>query len=127
MRLRLRRFALRFESIHADMAAELAFASSGMTTPFPSAIFLAYNICAGLTGLEFELPGRFTLGFLGRVFVEKFSADRNRRLVAGRRLDALLPNDTIGKALHRRRWRKHSGAVADRSAKQGSPSAWRLP
>ena len=30
---RLRRFALRFELIHADMAAELALASSGMTTP----------------------------------------------------------------------------------------------
>jgi hypothetical protein len=32
------------------MAAELALASSGMMTPFPCAIFLAYNICAGLTG-----------------------------------------------------------------------------
>ena len=53
MRPRLRRFALRFEFIQADMAAELALASSEMTTPFPCAIFLAYNICAGLTGLEF--------------------------------------------------------------------------
>ena len=104
------------------MAAELAFASSGMTTPFPSAIFLAYNICAGLTGLEFELPGRFTLGFLGRVFVEKFSADRYRRLVAGWRLDALVPGETVGKALHRRRRRKRPGAVADRNAKQGRPA-----
>jgi hypothetical protein len=52
----LRRFAPRFESIHADMAAELALASSGMTTPFPCAILLAYNICAGLTGLESSFP-----------------------------------------------------------------------
>ena len=28
---------------HADMAAELALASSGMTRPFPCAIFLAYS------------------------------------------------------------------------------------
>jgi len=33
--------------IHADMAAELALASSGMTTPFPCAIFLAYNTRLG--------------------------------------------------------------------------------
>ena len=33
--------SLRFVSIHADMAAELALASSGMTTLFPCAIFLA--------------------------------------------------------------------------------------
>jgi hypothetical protein len=41
------------------MAAELALAlaSSGMTTPFPCAIFLAYNICAGLTGLKSSFPG----------------------------------------------------------------------
>ena len=65
MRPRLRRFALRFESIHADMAAELALASSGMTTPFPCAIFLAYNICAGLTGLESSFPGVSPSAFLG--------------------------------------------------------------
>src|ERR1700729_3666855 len=62
---------------------------------------------------------RFTLGFLRRVFAEKFSADRYRRLVAGRRLDALLPDETVGKALHRRRRRERSGAVTRRSAKQG--------
>jgi len=61
----LRRFALRFESIHADMAAELALASSGMTTPFPCAIFLAYNICAGLGGLEPSFPGVSPSAFLG--------------------------------------------------------------
>src|SRR5271169_5824678 len=56
---------------------------------------------------------RFTLGFLERVFVEKFSADRYRRLIAGRRLDALLSGEAVGKALHRgRRW-ICSGAVAD--------------
>ena len=35
LRLRLRRFMPRFKSIHADMAAESDFASSGMTMPFP--------------------------------------------------------------------------------------------
>src|SRR5476651_1105553 len=34
-----------------------------------------------------ELPSRFTVSFLGRMFIEKFAADRYRRLVAGRRLD----------------------------------------
>ena len=61
----LRRFALRFESIHADMAAELALASSGMTTPFPCAIFLAYNNYAGLTGLEPNFPGVSPSDFFG--------------------------------------------------------------
>src|SRR5271169_6408158 len=46
-----------------------------------------------------ELHRSFVLGFLGRVFVEKFSADRYRRLVARRRLDALLPGEAVGKAL----------------------------
>src|SRR6202035_825065 len=64
-RPRLRRFVPRFESIHADMAAELALASSGMTTPFPCAIFLAYNICAGLTGLKSGFPGVSPSVFLG--------------------------------------------------------------
>src|SRR6202040_3569999 len=49
-----------------------------------------------------ERPRRFTLGFLGRVFVEKFLADRYRRLVARRRLAVLLTAETVGKALHRR-------------------------
>src|SRR5580658_8528923 len=65
LRPRLRRFVLRFESIHADMAAELALASSGITTPFPCAIFLAYNICAGLTGLESSFSGVSPSAFLG--------------------------------------------------------------
>jgi uncharacterized membrane protein len=66
-----------------------------------------------------ELPRRFTLGFLRRVFVEKFSADRYRRLVAGRRFDALLPDEAIGKALHRRRRRTRPVAVDDCGTKQG--------
>src|SRR4029077_13632375 len=69
------------------------------------------------------LPKRFTLGFLGRVFAEKFSADRYRRLVARRRLDSLLPDEVIGKALHRRRRRKRPRAVADRGTKQGSSAS----
>src|SRR6266849_710782 len=32
----------------------------------------------------FELPSRFTVGFLGRVFAEELAADRDRRFVAGR-------------------------------------------
>src|SRR5258708_4781454 len=43
LRPRLRRLLSRFESIHADMAAELAFASLGMMRPLPCAIFLAYS------------------------------------------------------------------------------------
>ena len=113
MRLRLRRLLSRFESIHADIAAELALASSGMTRPFPCAIFLAYSNWAGLTGLGSMLPSRFTVGFLRCVFVEELAADRDRRLVAGRRLDALLPDEAVGKALHRRRWWICCGAVAD--------------
>src|SRR6266851_9655112 len=90
----------RFESIHADIAAELVFASSGMMMPFPCAIFLAYNDCAGLTHRFWvEFPSGFTIGCLGRVFAEKFAADRYRRLVAGRWLDALLPAKAVGKAL----------------------------
>ena len=68
---RLRRLALRFESIHADMAAELALASSGMTTPFPCAIFLAYNICA-LTGLKSSFPSVSPSAFLGACSLRNF-------------------------------------------------------
>ena len=65
LRPRLRRFVPRFKSIHADMAAELALASSGMMTPFPCAIFLAYNICAELTGLGLSFPAVSPSAFLG--------------------------------------------------------------
>jgi hypothetical protein len=56
------------------------------------------------------------------MLVEKCAADRDRRLVAGRRLDALLPNEAVGKALHCRRWRISSGVFANCSAKQGRSS-----
>src|SRR6202040_3640527 len=69
-----------------------------------------------------ELSQRFSLGFLGRVFAEKFSADRYRRFVAERRLDALLPDEAVGKALHRRRRWKRSGAVPARGPQQGGPA-----
>ena len=56
------------------------------------------------------------------MFAEKLAADRDRRFVAGRRLDALLADEAVGKALHRRRWRIRCGAVTDCSTKQGGPS-----
>src|ERR1700694_2515095 len=64
LRPRLRRLVPRFESIHADIAAELVFASSGMMRPFPCAIFLAYNNCAGLTGLGSSFPAVSPSAFL---------------------------------------------------------------
>ena len=54
------------------MAAELALASSGMTTPFTCAIFLAYNICAGLTDLEWSFPGVSPSAFLGACSLRNF-------------------------------------------------------
>jgi hypothetical protein len=62
----------RFESIHADIAAELALASSGMTTPFPCAIFFAYNNCAGLTGLFPAVPAVSASAFLGACSLRNF-------------------------------------------------------
>src|ERR1700688_3451994 len=63
LHLSLRRFLTRFVSIHADIAAELVLASSGMMRPFSCASFLAYNNCAGLTGLGSSLPAVSSPGF----------------------------------------------------------------
>jgi hypothetical protein len=79
----LRRFGLRFKFIHADMAAELALASSGMMTPFALRDLLGVQHLRRAYRLGFTLPNCCTLGFLGCVFVEKFAADRYRHLVAG--------------------------------------------
>src|SRR5260370_12350837 len=49
-----------------------------------------------------QLPALITVDFLGRVLVEKLSADRYRRLVALGRLDTLLPDETIGKSVSSR-------------------------
>src|SRR5205814_8243793 len=58
------------------------------------------------------LSRRITAGFLGRVPVEECTADGSRFRVSGWRLDALLPGDAVGKALHRqRRWTTSSVAV----------------
>ena len=65
LRLRLLRSVPWFDSIHEDMAAELALASSGMTMPFPCAIFSANNICAGLAGLGPSSPAVSPPAFLG--------------------------------------------------------------
>jgi hypothetical protein len=54
------------------MAAELALASSGMMTPFPCAILLAYNICAGLTGFVSSFPGLSPAAFLGACSFRNF-------------------------------------------------------
>src|SRR5450631_1167585 len=65
-----------------------------------------------------ELPSRFTLGILGCVFAKELTADRYRRLVAGRWLDALLSDEAVSKAFHRRcRWIR-SCAIAPCAAKQ---------
>src|SRR4051812_25818735 len=77
---------------------------------------------AGSRSPRFELPSRFSVGSLGRVFAEKLAADRHRRFVTRRRLDALLANEAVGKALHRRRWRIRCGAVTNCSTKQGGSS-----
>jgi hypothetical protein len=53
----LPRSVLRCDLIHADMAAELALVSSGMTIPLSRAIFSANDTCAGLAGLEPSSPG----------------------------------------------------------------------
>ena|SRR5947207_2334785 len=63
LRRLLARSALSCDSIHADMAAELALVSSGMTIPLSRAIFSANNICAGLAGPG--SPGDSLLAFLG--------------------------------------------------------------
>ena len=77
LRRPLPRSVLRCDLIHADMAAELALVSSGMTIPLSCAIFSANNICAGLAGLEPSSPGVFVVGFLGRVLVQECAADRS--------------------------------------------------
>ena len=55
----------RFESIHADIVAELVFASSGIMRPLRCAIFLAYSNCAGLTGFGSSTPTVLLSAFLG--------------------------------------------------------------
>src|SRR5271157_5155952 len=84
------------------MAAELARASSEITTPFSCAIFAANNICAELGVLRPLLPAVSPSDFLGAC------CSRNARQmdpdVASRRLDALLTRDAVGKSFHRRRW-----------------------
>jgi hypothetical protein len=54
------------------MAAELALSSWGITTPFPWAIFLAYNICAGLTGLDSSFPGVLPSALFGACSLRNF-------------------------------------------------------
>src|SRR5271169_2309748 len=56
---------------------------------FPPGNLLSVQHLCRTYRFRFELPRRFTLSLLWRVFAEKFSTDRYRRLVAGRRLDAL--------------------------------------
>src|SRR3954471_9421580 len=93
-----------------------------MTRPFPCAIFLAYSNWAGLTGLGSSFPGVSPTAFLGACSLRNLRQIRDRRFVAGRRLDALLADEAVGKALHGRRWRIRCGAVIDCSTKQGGAS-----
>ena len=64
LRRPLPRSVLRCVLIHADMAAELALVSSGMTIPLSSAIFSANDICAGLAGLGPSSPRGSPSAFL---------------------------------------------------------------
>ena len=66
---------LRYDLIHADMAAELALVSSGMTIPRSRAIFSANDVCAGVAGLEPSSPGGFAVGFLASVLLQECAAD----------------------------------------------------
>ena len=69
-----------------------------------------------------ELTSRFNVGFFGCVFAKEFAADRYRRFIAGRWFDALLPNEAVSKAFHRRRRWTRCCAIAHCAAKQrGSP------
>ena len=65
LRLSLPRFLPRFDSIHADMAAEPAFVSSGITMPFSCAILSANKICAGLADFGPGSPDFASPAFLG--------------------------------------------------------------
>jgi len=56
------------------------------------------------------------------MFTEKFSADRYRRFVARQWLDALLPDEAVSKALHRRRWR-----ISARCSSAGHSALAKLP
>src|SRR6266446_55998 len=71
------------------MAAELALASSGMTRPFPWAIFLAYSNWAGLTGLGSSFPGVSKSAFLGAC-----------SLPSGGAAVLQLANDALGDIAH---------------------------
>src|SRR4030081_1845271 len=95
----------------------------GNDEAFPLCDLLGVQQLGRTDRFGFKLPRRFAVGFLGSVFAEELAADRDRRFVAGRRLDALLADEAVGKALHRRRWRIRCGAVTDSSTKQGGPSA----
>jgi hypothetical protein len=64
----------RFESIHADIAAEIALASSGMARPFRCAIFLAYSNWAGLSGLSLGFTAVSPSAILGAKKIWKLLA-----------------------------------------------------
>jgi hypothetical protein len=61
----------------------------------------------------FVLPSPLTVRFLGCVLAEKFTANRDRRLIPDRRLDALLAGEAVGEPLHRRCRRIRYATVAD--------------
>src|SRR6267143_1708660 len=65
-----------------------------------------------------ELTDRFAVGLFRRVFAKEFATDRYRRLIAGRWFDALLPDEAVSKAFHRRRRWIRSCAIAPCAAKQ---------
>ena len=116
MRLSLRWLSPRFLSIHADIAAELILVVGDDET-FPLRQLLSVQqLC---WTYRYELVGRFAFDLFGSVFAQEFAADRYRRLITGRRFDALLSDEAVSKAFHRsRRWIRYCTIVPS-TAKQG--------
>ena len=75
----LPRSVLRCDLIHADMAAELALVSSGMTIPLSRAIFSANDTCAGLAGFgtKFTRGPAPAVGLLAGMLVQERPANRS--------------------------------------------------
>jgi hypothetical protein len=74
-----------------------------------------------------ELPPRFAVGFLGRVFAEELAPDRDRRFVAGPRLDALLRTRLLAKRFMAGVGGYAAAPATYCSPKEGGPSGGSAP